>query len=184
MGNKKNNTGEENSGNWNSGDRNSGHSNSGNENSGNRNTGHWNSGDCNSGFFNTDEPTVRMFNKDTGMNRNEIYFPDWFYFVLTDWITSDEMTNEEKQQHPEHVTTGGYLKVYDYKEAWRKAFEEEQDVEEIRKAEQLPNFDYDIFEEITGITKEDFDRKLGRNKCEKHKPEKIIVDGVEYIRNS
>lgn len=50
---KKNNTGEENTGNWNSGNRNSGNCNSGNGNSGNRNSGYGNSGYCNSGYGNS-----------------------------------------------------------------------------------------------------------------------------------
>jgi hypothetical protein len=64
----KNNTGENNSGDWNSGHKNSGYGNSGdrnsgygnsgywnsgNRNSGNRNSGNWNSGDRNSGYGNS-----------------------------------------------------------------------------------------------------------------------------------
>jgi len=180
----KNNTGEENTGHWNSGDCNSGHCNSGRWNSGNCNSGDWNSGRWNSGFFNTDEPYVRMFNHQTNMKRKDIDFPDWFFFELTEWIDSENMTEEEKQQYPEHETTGGHLKVYDYKEAWRNAFDEETDLDEIRKAEQLPNFDYDIFEEITGISKSDFDKKLGRSNTDEkdNKPKYIKIDGVEYRR--
>jgi hypothetical protein len=51
--NKKNNTGEENTGENNSGNRNSGYRNSGDGNSGYRNSGDWNSGDGNSGNRNS-----------------------------------------------------------------------------------------------------------------------------------
>jgi hypothetical protein len=149
------NSGHWNSGHWNSGDRNSGHWNSGDcntgdYNSGDCNTGNWNSGDCNTGFFNTDEPTVRMFNKDTGLKRDEIIVPGWCCLNPAEWVPSGEMTEQEKQKHPSHSTVGGYLKTYGYKEVWRKAWDSVS-IEERKKILDLPNFDADIFLEITGI---------------------------------
>src|SRR3990167_9459438 len=96
--------------------------NSGDRNSGNRNSGYYNSGHCNrgnwnSGFFNTDEPTVRMFNKDTGLLRSEINIP-YLDLQLTQWVNSSKMTEQQKKDNPGHVTTGGVLVAVSYKEAW------------------------------------------------------------------
>lgn len=187
MADERNNTGKENSGYWNSGNRNSGNRNSGYWNSGDWNSGYWNSGNCNSGgwnsgycnsgycnsgdwnsgdwnsgFFNTNKPKIRIFNKETDIEREDIVFPDWFYFDLTKWVSSENMSETEKTEHSEHKITGGYLKVFDYKQAWRNAFEAAE-LEDLKKTFNLPNFDYALFEEITGISKQDFDNKLGNN---------------------
>jgi len=180
------NSGHWNSGDFNSGDRNSGDFNSGDRNSGHWNSGHWNSGDWNSGhwnsgFLNTTEPKVRIFNEETDIKREKIDFPDYFYFKLTKWIDFEDMTEEEKEKHPFAEHTEGYLKTYDYKEAWKKSFEK-ANKEDVAKTLELPNFNYKIFEEITGITKEMIDKKLGKSKDTDSKPKSIIIDGVEYIR--
>jgi len=149
------NSGNRNSGNRNSGDWNSGNRNSGNRNSGNRNSGDWNSGDWNSGFFNTDEPFARSFNKPTKIKVSEFYnikgvkILNWNYENGW-WIYSDNMSEEEKAAHPEHVTTGGYLKTVPFHEACQMMWENLTSSEkaEVRK---IPNFDAAIFEEITGI---------------------------------
>ena len=60
------------------------------------------------------------------------------------------MTDEEKQGTPSHETTGGYLKTISMQEAWARAWAERGKSDlELLKA--LPNFDADIFEEISGI---------------------------------
>ena len=33
------------------------------------------------------------------------------------------MTDQEKKDYGSHITTGGYLKVYDYKEAFQKSWD-------------------------------------------------------------
>lgn len=80
------NVGNYNSGNWNNGSRNSGNCNSGNCNSGNHNSGDcnigdWNSGDWNkinysNGCFNTIEPKIKFFNKESNL-------------TYRDWLLSD-----------------------------------------------------------------------------------------------
>ena len=67
------NSGSFNSGSYNSGSSNSGSFNSGSYNSGSRNSGSSNSGSFNSGFFNSSTPTVRLFNKDSGLTFGEFY---------------------------------------------------------------------------------------------------------------
>ena len=62
------------------------------------------------------------------------------------------MTPDEKKDNPLYWITEGYLKVYEYKDARKKSFDNASK-EEIKKTIKLPNFDYGIFEEITWITK-------------------------------
>jgi len=65
------------------------------------------------------------------------------------------MTNEEKEKYYWYKTTEGYLKKGDYKEAWKQSFEKATKTD-VAKTLKLPNFNYKIFEEITGITKKMF----------------------------
>ena len=147
------NSGDRNSGDFNFGDCNSGDYNSGNWNSGNRNSGDWNSCDRSTGLFNTKERTITIFNKDSGMTFNEAAYTEWFRLLsrhdleLTQWI---EYTEEEKKESVIRQCIGGYLKKYTYKEAcanwWNKYTDDEKQI-----IMTMPNFDADIFKEITGI---------------------------------
>jgi len=129
--------------------------NSGNWNSGNWNSGNWNSGNYHTGYFNTDkEPPFLMFDKPCKKSRNKIKFPYYFKNIaLTEWI---DYTDEEKKSDDKKALIGGYLKIYTYKEAWLNAFKRASK-EDIELTTKLPNFDYKIFEEITGITKNDIE---------------------------
>ena len=148
------NSGNRNLGNWNSGNLNSGDINSGNRNSGNRNSGDYNSGDWNSGFFNSDEPCVRMFNKMTTYKRKDIKIPFWCFFNLTVWVSHDTATEEEKTEHKAEIEIcGGFLKTINYKDAWRIAWNKAS-IEERKKLFDLPNWDNQVFKEITGIDAE------------------------------
>jgi hypothetical protein len=158
------NSGNWNSGNWNSGNSNSGYNNSGNSNSGNcnsgnRNSGNWNSGDWNSGYFNIDTPKVRIFGKETNVKKENINFPSWLYFDLNVWVNVNEMSDKEKETYYWYKTTEGYLRKLNYKEAFKLAFEK-ADVEGVKHLLKLPNFDYKIFEEISGISKKMIQDKL------------------------
>ena len=72
---------------------------------------------------------------------------------VLEWIWSDDMTDEEKEQHPEYETTGGYLKQNDNSKRvqawWDSLSDHEKNV-----IKSLPNFDAEIFKEITGIVVE------------------------------
>ena len=165
------NSGNCNSGNCNSGNCNGGYYNSGNCNSGNCNSGNFNSGNCNSGdynsgdwnkcnfsngCFNTIEPKIYLFNKPS-----EWTYVDWMNSAaceilnrmpngILDYIKWSDMTDEEKNAHPEAETTGGYLKKLDNFECsikwWRSLSDEEKAV-----ITAIPNFDKEIFKQITGI---------------------------------
>jgi len=95
------------------------------------------------------------------------------------------MTEEEKKENETYKTTGGYIKVWEVdknmKTHWRKSFDDSKDLEDIKKTLDLPNFDYEIFEEISGISKEDFDQKLWTHKSDIIGKEiTIIIDWVEH----
>jgi hypothetical protein len=175
------NSGNRNSGNRNSGNRNSGDWNSGNRNSGNRNSGDWNSGDCNSGdwnsgnrnsgdcnsgdwnktcfsngCFNTESPKIFLFNKPSDWTYQDWLNSDARYILMDcpsnvlSWIWEDDMTDEEKEQHPEYSVTGGFLKHIE-KETGRQMWWDGLSDRKKTIVMNLPNFDKDIFKEITGI---------------------------------
>ena len=150
------NSGDFNSGYRNSGDFNSGNFNSGYFNSGYRNSGYFNSGNFNSGYFNSNAPKVRLFNKDSDLEFNCKELNKLHLIILRNlktvcaWIEEAKMTDEEKKNNPTYKTTGGYLKKRDYKYCWSK-FWEKITQEEKDFIKSLPNFNAEIFEEITGI---------------------------------
>ena len=149
------NTGKNCTGDRNSGDCNSGDCNSGNWNSGDCNSGNWNSTNYSTGFFNSIEQPLYIFNKPADISRSDfnnllaVKAMNWKY-ENNWWIYSENMTNEEKINHPEHETIGGYLKTADFKTAcglmWDNMTEDEK-----AAVKEIPNFDAEVFEKITGI---------------------------------
>lgn len=177
------NSGDWNSGDWNSGDGNSGYGNSGDGNSGYWNSGYgnsgsWNSGNRNSGYgnktnretgiFNTTEGTLRLFNKPTNLKWGDISHPHFDEFYLNKWVPESDMTDEEKKADPNFFVRGGYLKTYEWNEAWANYWRD-TDEEDRRRVLNLPNFDPAIFKEITGIDVEI-----------EEKPQTIEIEGREY----
>ena len=160
------NSGNRNSGDWNSGNRNSGNRNSGDWNSGDWNSGDWNSGDWNSGdwnkcsfsngCFNTAEPKIYLFNKPSDWTYRDWLNSDARYLLnqipgdVLEYVWFEDMTDEEKTAHPEAKTTGGYLKQLDNSECgsiwWRGLNDYEKSI-----IKAIPNFDKEIFKEITGV---------------------------------
>ena len=129
------NTGEWNTGEWNTGYRNTGSRNTGDRNTGYRNTGNWNTGSRNTGCFNTKTPEYyELFNqKITKKEYENTRFPNYFYFEL------------EKNKT--------------YKECWNKSFKKAT-LEEIEQTIKLPNFNYEVFWKVTGITKKEIMTRL------------------------
>ena len=160
------NTGDKNTGDYNTGDKNTGDCNIGGYNIGNCNTGNcnigdWNTGDWNvvnnsTGLFNTKQKTIDIFNEPSNwtlqdwFNSDIISILNW-NFESSIWIYEKNMTDEEKETHPEYKTTGGYLKVFEFKEACKNMWDNMTDYEKHRVVTELPNFNADIFKEITGI---------------------------------
>lgn len=96
------------------------------------------------------------------------------------------MTTKEKENNETYKTTWWYLKKTenekDLKEHWKKSFENAE-IEDIKKTLDLPNFDYDVFEEITSISKEDFDKRLNNKILFNNKEFVNKEELVEYIKN-
>ena len=151
------NSGDFNSGNRNSGNRNSGDFNSGDFNSGNRNSGDFNKTNCSNGCFCTEEPKIYLFNKPSDMTLRQWWDNRARYVMLhlpekntLEWVDSAYMSGKEKEEHPEHETTGGFLRAMSPKEPAQHWWESlgKKDKEAVLS---LPNFDAEIFREITGI---------------------------------
>lgn len=121
------------------------------------------------GYFNTEHPeTIRVFNRPCSLEKWEnAVKPQLLYFLLTEWIAEENMSSAEKYDHPEYKAAGGYLRKYSYKEAFRRSWEKASPKDRELVTE-LPNFDPDIFYEISGIRVED---KTG---------EEIVIDGITY----
>ena len=125
------NTGDRNAGDYNTGDRNTGGCNTGNRNTGYRNTGDWNKSNRNTGFFNTIDPDIQVFNKPCRQKDWEnANKPGFIYFDLNGT----------------------------YEESWRKAYDSASDEEKLLLVK-LPNFDAEVFHEISGIM---VDEKTGQ----------------------
>jgi hypothetical protein len=148
----KGNTGINNSGNYNSGYSNSGDSNSGDSNSGDRNSGHYNSGHRNSGHFNsgnyhtgafcTGDAEFKLFNKPTTMTRTEFY-------NSRAWSVLSNFSPVKWVEDKESVTGGKYVTV-PYKKTFIEFWSKLSDSDK-QAVKDLPNFDADVFFEITGV---------------------------------
>ena len=66
------------------------------------------------------------------------------------WVYSENMTDDEKKEHPEHDVTGGFLKEFDYSKN-RQNWWDGLDKDNKEKIKSLPNFDKEKFERIVGI---------------------------------
>src|SRR6056300_493506 len=175
------NTGWRNTGNYNTGDYNTGYYNTGNYNTGNYNTGYYNTGFSNTGnyhvgcFNTTCADKAYYFNQLIDKNVwDNARKPSWIYDLRpTAWVSSGDMTPQEKADNPTHEATGGYLRVNDIKEEWRKAYNNATP-EDIELTKRLPAFDADVFLEITGIDL----REPKKVSCEGRE---IEIDGVTYV---
>jgi hypothetical protein len=159
------NTGYSNTGNWNTGYRNTGDRNTGYSNTGNWNTGNWNTGDWNTGYSNTGnrntgvfctgEERIRLFNKQSDWTIEDFENSKAFSLLSNcvdtkQWVLSYQMSEDEKNAFPSHKTVEGYLKDIPFKEAFKNAWHN-WDKENREAFTSLPNFDKDIFFQITGV---------------------------------
>lgn len=128
-------------------------------NSGDCNSGYWNSGDCNSGDWNsgdcnTTEPTVRLFDHQTDITFSDFRQSRAYYLLCSipsdclTWKYSEYMTDDEKAEHPEHETTGGFLYL---EKADRQAWWESLSDESKAAITSMPYFDAEKFFICTGI---------------------------------
>ena len=157
------NTGDRNTGDCNTGDRNTG-----DWNTGNRNTGDWNLSSFNTGCFMTEEQKIMLFDKPTDWTYRDWINSDARYALtnipknVVEWVSSYDMTDEEKEKYPTYETTGGYLKVLDESESaqiwWDGLTEGAKNT-----IKSLPNFDAEIFRKCTGIKVESEDKSNGKD---------------------
>ena len=155
---KKGNTESSSTGYCNTGSRNTGDWNTGSRNTGYCNTGDWNTGDWNTGVFCTDKnPTIKMFDKESNwtmqewLNSNARYILNKCPVNTIKFVLRDEMSEEERQKHPEHETIGGYLKIVTVSRTDKQAWWNDLKKEERQEVLNLPNFDKNIFFECIGI---------------------------------
>ena len=154
------NTGDCNSGDWNSGYWNSGLYNSGNWNSGDCNAGDFNLSDNNAGCFNVDDHKLLFFDKETDLTwyqwRNSQAYDLLrnIDFQPTKWIYAEDMSDQEKLDHPSYKTTGGYLKKRDSGKAHQEWWDQ-LNGDQKQCIKEIPNFDAKKFELITGINTEE-----------------------------
>ena len=109
-----------------------------------------------------------MFNKPTDKKWDDIDHPNFYEFYLNKWIPESDMTDKEKKDDPNFFVRQGYLKTYTWNEAWANYWRD-CDEKEKQRVLNLPNFDADIFKEITGIDVE-----------VKSEPDTIEIGGTTY----
>ncbi len=146
------NSGYRNSGNYNSGYYNSGHSNSGDCNSGNYNSGNYNSGHSNSGYFNStlnsngvfcnEEPCIKIFNIETNMTLSDFEKSKYYHALMSSEFNLTITDTDNKTV------------VRSYAEAcadwWSNMSSDNKAI-----IKSMPNFNVDIFCDITGIDKKE-----------------------------
>ena len=88
---------------------------------------------------------------------------------ITKWINEKDMTDKEKREVSVWKEIGGYLKVLSYEDAWSIAWKEmsQKDRDSILN---IPQFNAEIFEKITGIKIE-----------QQTNPKEITIDGAVYV---
>ena len=140
------NVGDKNVGSANVGSLNVGHSNTGDGNVGSYNSGHYNKGNANSGSFNAG-------NRNSGKWNLGSYNAGFFNTRDAPLYMFDKPVENLRASQ---VVLPKWLNSPNPRDSFESAAPAD-----IAKTLRLPNFDYAVFEKITGISKADFDRKLG-----------------------
>ena len=153
------NSGDNNSGNRNSGDNNSGDNNSGYGNSGDNNSGDWNYSSYNSGCFNTEGHKIMLFDKPSDWTYEDWLASDACWLLrripqdAVEWVYACDMSDQEKADHPECITIGGYLRKISQEDRqqmaqdfWNRLSKRNQQI-----IKDIPNFDAEKFRLCTGI---------------------------------
>ena len=137
-----------------SGIANTGENNTGFANAGNRNAGYANAGNDNAGAFNSLQQPYMIFNKPSSWKYEDFINSQVGRLLnnisTTLWVPSGNMSEQEKKDHPYHITTTGYIKNIPFKEAFANAWGN-WTIESKESFKALPNFDAEVFFEITGV---------------------------------
>ena len=132
---------------------NTGKGNTGNSNSGNNNSGDWNSTNYSSGIFNSKEEKIIIFNRPSEMTLSEFRNSKYAIllrkgFELTKWINYEDLPEHERNEKTK--ACGGKVITKSYKQAWKDKWDATSD-EDRQIIMSMPNFDAEVFYEITGI---------------------------------
>ena len=146
-----NNSGHSNSGGWNSGGWNSGHRNSGDSNSGGSNSGDWNSGGSNSGNWNSGHSNSGDWNSGNwnSCNNESGFFNSKQSEYINVFNKKCLRSYWDDSQKPSFI----YFEIkpeLGYKGSFQESFIKASK-EDIELLKALPNFDEDVFFEISGI---------------------------------
>ena len=139
------NVGDCNIGSANVGSRNKGHSNTGDENIGSYNSGSNNKGNSNTGSFN-------VGNRNTGKWNIGNYNCGYFNIGEAPLMMFGKPVGNMRFAD---IILPKWLNKPDLKSSFESATKDE-----LQRTLQLPNFDFEVFEKITGITESDFKRRL------------------------
>ena len=109
-------------------------------------------------MFNTEKkPKIKLFDKESDWTIDDWYNSNAYDvmaccpYTHSDFINEFNMTDEEKANHPEYKTIGGYVKTFiatkeDKQNWWNNLSNEDR-----QSVYDLPNFDADKFEMCTEI---------------------------------
>lgn len=128
----------------------------GDRNSGDWNSGDWNKTNCSNGCFNTIEPKIKFFNKESDLTYNDWALSDAKNLLnkipteILEWVWFNDMSEEEKEVNPNAKDTNGYLKIMKPHECAQDWWDKLKDTDK-KIILDIPNFDREIFKEITGI---------------------------------
>ena len=193
------NIGDSNTGNWNNGSCNTGEWNSGDCNTGNWNNGACNTGSWNSGFYNTGEWNSGFYSSgifNTERNAKIKTFDQESHWTFADWcrsnarrimakcpqtcfkfISKSDMTDKEKEKHPEYKILDGYMKKITITKADKQKWWDDLSNEEKEEIYSLPNFNANKFNACTGIKV-----NFPANKAKKQKStECVALDKLDEI---
>ena len=147
---RNHNSGDHNSGDYNDGNYNSGDYNIGDYNSGHYNIGHYNSGNDNIGHYNSGDYNTSNFNNGC-FNTKTIKIKMFLFNQLSNWTLKDWYNSEAKR------ILDGYVSVSPVEKTKEEIFEQQQqNWNQLSKKQKnivmaIPNFDKEIFKQITGI---------------------------------
>lgn len=122
------------------------------------------------------QKNLRVFNKDVSEERyqevRKLLNDNEVKISLTHWVEAEDMTKEDKENYSNWKSLDGCLKVFGYQEAWETFWSEATQTQK-NSILDLPEFDKDIFKEITGI-------EVDKTPSLKGKTVKVELDGVTY----
>ena len=128
-------------------------------NSGDNNSGDWNYSSYNSGCFNTEGHKIMLFDKPSDWTYEDWLASDACWLLrripqdAVEWVYACDMSDQEKADHPECITIGGYLRKISQEDRqqmaqdfWNRLSKRNQQI-----IKDIPNFDAEKFRLCTGI---------------------------------